>query len=71
VSIEKLFASRLRRKGWHSYTDEDSQRVVTNAYPGELEKVTKVAGMPCEIVSSVGEPAVLIRIGPKLSGEKK
>ncbi len=64
TSAEKRFAARLRKAGWHTYRDEESGRVVTNAYPSEREKLEKISGMPCEVVSEPHGEGTCARIGP-------
>lgn len=63
-SREKEFARKLSKAGWHTYRDEESGRVVTNAYPSEREKLEKISGMPCEVVSEPHGEGTCSRIGP-------
>ena len=64
---EKVFAKKLSRAGWHTYRDEDTGRVVTNAYPDERIKLQKICGLTCEVVSEPFTDGTCARIGPVLS----
>lgn len=61
----KQFEQRLRKAGWHTYRDEETGRVVTNAYENELAKLERISGVTCEVVDAPwsGE---CVRIGPVL-----
>lgn len=56
---EKQFKRALRKRGWHVYRDEDSGRLVTNAYPREVARLSQQLGMPLEIVSP---PGLLVKV---------
>jgi hypothetical protein len=60
---EKQFAKKLQKAGWYTYTDEESGRVVTNAHTHELEKLERLSGLKCEVVSS-GPDSTCAKIGP-------
>lgn len=64
---EKAFAKKLARAGWHTYRDEDTGRVVTNAYPDERLKLQQICGLTCEIVSQPFANGTCARIGPVLT----
>ncbi len=61
--VEKQFMKKLDKAGWTAYKQEETGRVVTNAYEHELEKLEKISGLPCEIVA---KHEVFCNIGPKL-----
>jgi hypothetical protein len=62
---EKQFAKRLAKAGWHTYRDEESGRVVTNAYEDERMKLQKISGLACEVVSPAAAEGTCKRIGPR------
>jgi hypothetical protein len=64
---EKVFARKLKKAGWHTYRDEKSGRVVTNAYVHERGKLTRLSGLFCEVVSPPVEDGFCAKIGPRLS----
>lgn len=66
---EKVFGKKMQRARWHTYRDEETGRLVTNAYPEELVKIEQIVGIECEIVSAPLGPGCCARIGPKLRGE--
>ena len=63
---EKAFARKCRKAGWHTYRDEDTGRVVTNAYEDERVKLQNATGMDCEVVSRPFAEGCCVRIGPVL-----
>jgi hypothetical protein len=65
-ATERTFAKKLRKAGWYTYTDEETGRVLTNAYDYEVAKLAKISGMPCEVVNA-GWDGGCARIGPVLS----
>ncbi len=59
---------RMARASWYTYRDDETGRVVTNAYERELEQIQKISGVPCEVVpGGVLVPGGTVKIGPKLS----
>lgn len=64
---EKTFAKKLKKAGWHTYRDEDTGRVVTNAYPEERMLLQRICGLSCEIVSKPNGDEFCARIGPVLT----
>ena len=64
--LEKQFAKRLSKAGWHTYLDEETGRVVTNANEDERLKLQEMAGLVCEVVSRTDSEECCVRIGPKL-----
>lgn len=67
---ERTFAKKLSKAGWSTYTDEDTGRVVTNAYENEVPKLAKISGMSCEVVSSADWDGGCVRVGPVLSAQR-
>ena len=66
--LEKVFARKLSKAGWHTYRDEESGRVVTNAYASEREKLERISGMACEVITEPAAEGTCARIGPTLPG---
>jgi hypothetical protein len=64
--LEKTFAKKLAKAGWHTYRDEETGRVVTNAYEDERMKLQKICGLTCEVVSPPPADNVCAKIGPRL-----
>ena len=62
---EKQFAKRLAKAGWHTYRDEETGRVVTNAYEDERMKLQKISGLSCEVVIRPFAEGCCARIGPR------
>lgn len=62
---EKQFAKRLAKAGWHTYRDEETGRVVTNAYEDERMKLQQLCGLSCEVVSKPFADGCCARIGPR------
>ncbi len=62
---EKQFARKLAKAGWHTYRDEDTGRVVTNAYPREQAQLERISGLPCEVVVPAPDDTCA-KIGPVL-----
>ncbi len=62
---EKQFAKRLAKAGWHTFRDEETGRVVTNAYEDERMKLQKISGLSCEIVGRPFAEGCCVRIGPR------
>jgi len=63
---EKQFARKLSKAGWHTYRDEETGRVVTNAYEDERMKLQKISGLPCVVVSPPHSDNTCAKIGPRL-----
>ena len=63
---EKTFAKKLAGAGWHTYRDEETGRVVTNAYEDERMKLQKICGLTCEVVSPPHVDNACSKIGPCL-----
>ena len=53
-ALEKRFTKRLAKNQWHTYKDDSTGRVVTNAYESELPFIEKATGLKCEIVRTFG-----------------
>jgi hypothetical protein len=66
ASTEKQFAKKLARAGWHTYRDEETGRVVVNAYENERLTLQRLSGLDCEVVSRPLPAGCCVRIGPKL-----
>lgn len=69
--LDAEFKRTCKKKGWFTYFDDESGRVVTNAYRHELDVVSAAAGVECELVSSLiakkrASRMDMMRIGPKL-----
>jgi hypothetical protein len=62
---EKQFAKRLAKAGWHTYRDEETGRVVTNAYEDERMNLQKISGLSCEVVSRPFAEGCCVCIGPR------
>ncbi len=62
---EKQFAKRLAKAGWHTYRDDETGRVVTNAYEDECMKLQQIGGLSCEVVSRPFAEGCCARIGPR------
>ena len=54
AALEKQFKKRLAKNGWHTYKDDSTGRVVTNAYESELPFIEQATGLKCEIVQVFG-----------------
>ena len=63
-NTEKHFAKRLAKAGWHTYFDNETGRVVTNAYDRDLLNLQQISGLSCEIVSRPFPAGCCARIGP-------
>lgn len=62
---EKRFRRKMVKAGWYVYNDEKTGRLVTNAYPHELERIEKISGVPCESLGQLFGPGTVDQIGPK------
>lgn len=62
--LEQTFTRKLVKEGWFTYTDDETGRVVTNATHAELDKLSSLTGMPCEVVSSWAGNGC--KVGPRL-----
>ena len=65
-SIERAFVRKLEKAGWHTYRDEETGRVVTNAYTHECEKLKAISGLECEVVCPPFSEGTCAKIGPRM-----
>lgn len=62
MNNETQFAKRLKKAGWFVYLHDKTGRMVTNAYPNELQKLEKLSGVACEIVEPPSADCACARI---------
>ena len=65
MMLEKKFSRNMKKAGWYTFKDGETGRVVTNAYRHEVDKISKISGVECELVPHSTNLA-LCKIGPVL-----
>lgn len=63
--IERKFARNMKKAGWYTFRDENTGRVVTNAYRHEVAKISKISGVECEILPCQDDVSIF-RVSPVL-----